>query len=366
MAKKRTAFLDDTKELLHFHHSDGYIDHSYTNEAYFKTIASEYGLRNYYVNGTYHFNRHHPWLFDLYCMVAKKNGTSDTALNPVYHIRDYMRKIGKIIMPIDLYLIGETNIDGTPLCDGIKGVGKSSPSYVKCNRKKCTCYNPFRGRDFRSVITKIFYKHLSVSEYRDVDDTLRIGYVFSKDSNPNCVNCRGAKGVCPCKDNYRNALLLRDSPSVTAVTQIYVMGVDQPDYRSENYHIHYIEDLDSFVSGGSSLPWFCVRDGNTLWDYERTETFIRQFRNSIKIYSFSNTMFDTILKPDDAAIQSLFTAMNLFLDDEKPFERSEVGSTDDLNKKLTRQLKLYEDAIRKKKKETNSLIRKKNFYIGKN
>jgi len=269
-----------------------------------------------------------------------------------------MTKKKKIIMAIDQYLLGDHNIDGTLLCDSMTGVGKSSPVYNKCDRKECTCYNPFRGRDFRSVFTKAFYKHLSVSEYRDATGEIRIGYVFSKDSNPNCINCRGAKGVCACNDNYRNALMLRDCISTTAVTYIYVLGRERDIYISNNYHLSYIPDLDMYVPYGSSIPIFIVPDGKTLWEFERKEKYIRQFRASIKIYSLSETMYDSLFKsPDDDIITAFITPMNIFTDDAKPFNREETNDTQELHQKLDKQLKIMEEVKIRQKREINSLLR---------
>jgi len=339
---KRRDFSEALKGITGYYYQDGYVDHVYTSDSTFKDVAHSFHLRNSYINGVNHYNRLHPWLFDVYCMVSKKNGTLDSALSPVYMIRDYMRKARKIIMPIDLFLIGETNIDGSALCSKVMGVGKSSPTYNKCDRNNCTCYNPFRGRDFRSVLTKSFYKHLSISEYRDATDELRIGYVFSKDSNPNCVNCRGAKGVCPCKDNYRNALMLRDCPSLTAVAHVYVLGESKASLNTNSYHIDYIEDLDSFRSHGSSTPIFCVPDGKTIWNYERNEKFIREFRTSIRVYSLSPGMLSNInSEPDDDTIASLMTPMNLFTDDSQAFDREETKQIDEMQKKILQTVKNY-------------------------
>jgi len=347
---KRKVFSESTKDFVCYHYADGYIDHVYTNDNSIRDLLSSFALRHGNVNGVFHFNKQHPWLFDIYCMVSKKNGSLDTALSPVYYIRDFMRKSKRIIMPVDQYLLGEHNIDGTELCKSVQGVGKSSSIYVKCDRKNCTCYNPFRGRDFRSVMTKTFYKHLSITEYRDRSNEMRIGYVFSKDSNPNCINCRGARGVCPCKDNYRNALMLRDSSSMTAVTHIYVLGGEGVEFNSQNYHLSFITDLDMYQSRGTAVPYFFVPDGKTIWQYEKKENFIREFRRSIKVYSLSPVMYLSLQNTDDDTITSIITPMNLFTNDELPFNREE-GVQDQLQERFAKQLKIIEEV-----KKNNSVM----------
>jgi len=69
-------FKDAVKALPYYTHMDAYMDHHYTVDKKFLDIADIFGLRHWRCNQMYHFSLMHPWLFDLYCAVAKKKTLS--------------------------------------------------------------------------------------------------------------------------------------------------------------------------------------------------------------------------------------------------------------------------------------------------
>jgi hypothetical protein len=350
-------FKDAIKSLPYYTHMDAYMDHHYTVDKKFIDVADIFGLRHWRCNQMYHFSLMHPWLFDLYCAVAKKVACQDNAISPIYMIRDYMKKNSRIVMPIDEFMLGDTNIDGSALCPNLVGVGHPAAVYTQCNRERCTCYNPFRGRDFRSVLNRVFYKHLSISEYR-CEGEVRVGYVFSADSNPNCIYCKGARGACLCKDDYRTALFLRDSPVTSAVQVVYI--VNPPVKMAQNikkYDVRFINNLDEFEPAQGAKINIVVPDGAIVEQFIQPQSqFIIDFLNQISVYSFAPDMMKGLLDADEEYLTGLLTVMNKVVDVKQPLNRSVMAASDPEYRRITDMKKTFEDIAKRKAKQQRNHI----------